>query len=68
MKHPYQISLSDFMFIPYGNGRYRVTYTSSVSQKQWVKIINDMTIIDETKNCDRPKKTSLFRLKRICKS
>lgn len=62
------ISLSDFDFDFAGYGHYRVTYTSSVTGKSWSKTINDMTIIDKTKNEDDPKRKDLEELKRIVKN
>lgn len=60
--------LSDFNFIQSCYGRYKVTYTSPVTMKQWSTIVSDMTIIDATKNADEPKRKDLERLKQICKN
>mgnify|MGYP001223032381 CR=1 FL=1 len=62
------IKLSDFDFQFSGYGHYKVTYTSPVTGKRWTKTINDMTIIDATKNEPSPKVKDLEKLKRICKS
>jgi len=62
-----QISLSNFDFQFSGHGHYRVTYTSFTTGKSWTKTIDDMTIIDETKNADYPKIKSLNHLKSIVK-
>lgn len=62
------ISLSDFDFDFAGYGHYRVTYTSPVTGKSWSKTINDMTIIDKTKNEDDPKRKDLEELKRMVKN
>jgi hypothetical protein len=62
------ISLSDFDFSFAGYGHYSVTYTSPVTGKTWTKTINDMTIIDKTKNEDDPKRKDLEELKRIVKN
>lgn len=62
------IKLSDFDFQFSGYGHYKVTYTSPVTGKRWTKTINDMTIIDATKNEPSPKVKDLEMLKRICKS
>jgi hypothetical protein len=62
-----QISLSNFDFELAGYGHYNVTYTSFVTGKSWTKTINDMTIIDETKNAESPTKKSLNNLKSLVK-
>lgn len=62
------ISISDFTFKFSGYGHYNVSYTSPVTRRVWTKTINDMTIIDDTKNADNPKVKDLEKLKRICKS
>lgn len=63
-----RISISDFEFRAVGYGHYRVAYTSPATGKQWSTVINDMTIIDATKNSDNPKRKDLERLKWICKN
>jgi hypothetical protein len=63
-----QIHISDFTFEFAGYGHYKVTYTSPVTLKSYSTTINNMSIIDATKNEDEPKKTDLLELKRICKS
>lgn len=62
-----RISISDFKFILEGYGIYRVIYTSPVTGGRWSAFINDMTLIDATKNSENPKKKDLENLKRICK-
>ena len=62
-----KISKYDFTFEFAGYGHYKVTYTSPVTGKQWSKTINDMTIIDDTKNADEPKRKDLEELKRKVK-
>ena len=62
------ISLSDFTFKFTGYGHYQVSYTSPITQKQWVKLTTNMPLIDLTKNADEPKKVDLIELKRLCKS
>lgn len=59
--------LSDFEFRPRGYGRYKVVYKSPVTGKEWATIIEDMTMIDATKNADQPKRKDLEALKRKCK-
>lgn len=60
--------LSDFSFVFAGYGHYKVTYTSPKTGKEWTKVLNDMTLIDATKNEDDPKQADLNALKRIVKS
>lgn len=63
-----KISIYDFNFQISGYGRYRVTYTSPVTGKQWSTVINDMTLVDATKNADEPKRKDLEALKWLCKN
>lgn len=60
--------ITDFNFQIEGYGRYKVTYTSPSTGKQWSTIINDMTIIDATRNSDKPKQKDLDALKWRCKN
>lgn len=60
-------SLSDFRFELAGYGHYKVTYTSPTTGKQWSRIIDNMSMIDDTKNADDPKQKDLDRLKQIIK-
>ena len=60
--------LSDFNFQFSGYGHYRVSYTSPAPGKQWSTVIDDMTLIDVTKNADEPKRKDLEALKRLCKN
>lgn len=66
MKPSIKLSHFDFQFSGYGH--YKVTYTSPATGKRWAKVINDMPIIDATKNEPSPKVKDLETLKRICKS
>lgn len=59
---------SDFQFFFVGHGVYKVIYTSPTTNKKWVKITNDMSLIDDTKNEDAPKQKDLEMLKFICKN
>lgn len=59
------ISVYDFDFTLDGYGRYKVTYTSE-SDETYTAIVTDMTIIDATKNSDRPKVKDLKALKTLC--
>lgn len=61
-------SIYDFIFLPSGYGHYKVTYESPTTGKQWTTIINDMTLIDATKNAYEPKRKDLETLKRVCKN
>ena len=59
--------ITDFTFVPAGYGRYKVTYTSPVTGKQWTKTTNNMPLIDATKNADEPRRKDLNELKRLLK-
>lgn len=61
-------TISDFRFEFAGYRRYKVTYTSPVTGKQWTAKTNDMPLIDATKNADEPKRRDLETLKRVCKN
>ena len=61
------ISISDFKFIFCGYGHYKVSYTSPKTKKTWTKTINDMTLIDNTKNCEEPLIRDLEYLKKKVK-
>lgn len=63
------IELQDFTFRFVGTGHYKVTYTSQLTGKEWTQIITDMPLIDVTKNAEnKPKKSDLLILKRLCKN
>ena len=62
------ISICDFEFQFVGYGHYKVTYTSPKTNKSWSKTIDDMTLIDSTKNADEPLVKNLNALKRKVKS
>lgn len=62
------ITIDDFSFERAGYGRYRVTYKSPKTGKEYSNIITDMLVIDATKNADEPKRKDLELLKRICKN
>lgn len=59
---------SDFNFNYSGFGHYIVTYTSPKTNKKWSKVIDQMDLIDRTKNEDNPKKKDLEILKYIIKN
>lgn len=61
------ISINDFDFQISGYGHYRVIYTSPATGKQWSTTVNDMSLIDATKNADEPRRKDLEALKRLCK-
>jgi hypothetical protein len=63
-----QIQLSDFTFKFSGYGHYKVSYSSPNTGKEWSNTINDMTLIDKTKNQDCPKIKDLNILKKFVKS
>jgi hypothetical protein len=60
------ISISDFSFQFTGHGHYRVSYTYPSGRQIWATI-NDMTLIDSTKNAYDPKKKDLQSLKNTIK-
>lgn len=62
------ININDFKFEFAGYGHYKVTYTSPKTGKKWSATINDMSIIDATKNAEEPKKQDLEYLKKIVKN
>lgn len=61
-------TISDFDFSLVSYGRYKVTYTSSVTGKKWTAQTTNMPLIDATKNADEPKRCDLETLKRVCKN
>ena len=60
--------LNNFTFTFSGHGHYKVTYKSPITGKEWARITDDMTLIDETKNSDNPKRKDLNYLKYFCKN
>lgn len=60
-------AIEDFTFLTAGYGHYKVTYTSPTTGKSWSRTINDMPLIDATKNAVEPKRKDLNILKRKCK-
>ena len=63
-----KIEKSDFTFLFAGYGHYKVTYQSPITGKKWAKVIDDMPLIDATKNEDYPKRKDLEILKRLVKA
>ena len=62
------LSIYDFRFTLAGYGHYKVTYRSPITGKEWIKTINNMPLIDLTKNAAYPKVKDLKDLKRLVKS
>ena len=62
-----KLSISNFTFEFVGFGHYKVTFYSTLTNKSWSTVTNDMPLIDATKNSDTPKKVDLNRLKNACK-
>lgn len=62
------ININDFNFEFAGYGHYKVTYTSPKTGKKWSATINNMPLIDATKNAEEPKKQDLEYLKKIVKN
>ena len=62
-----KIQITDFSFLPAGYGHYKVTYTSPVTGTKWSNTINDMPLVDATKNAESPRRRDLETLRRICK-
>nr|DAT65173.1 MAG TPA: hypothetical protein [Caudoviricetes sp.] len=63
-----KIEKTDFEFRFAGYGHYKVTYQSPVTGKKWTKTINDMPLIDATKNEESPKRKDLEILRRRVKT
>lgn len=62
-----KVSIWDFRFEFAGYGHYRVTYTSPTTYKQWTALVNEMSLIDATRNAESPKRKDLEKLKMWCK-
>ena len=62
-----KISISDFTFVFSGYGHYKVTYRSPITFKEWTRTIDNMPLIDATKNAEEPRRKDLEQLKRIVK-
>lgn len=65
-----RITLQDFYLIFVGAGHYRVSYFSPVTNKEWTKLVTDMTLIDEFKNTETSDhtQTRLKELRRLIKA
>jgi len=60
-------TINDFRFQLSNYGHYKVTFESPVTGRRWSKLINNMRLIDATKNEDYPKQKDLETLKFLCK-
>ena len=58
-----KISLTSFYFRFAGCGQYIVTYTTPTRGDYWRARINDMSLIDDTKNAEELTKAALYRLR-----
>ena len=70
MKYDCVYPLKGFSFCKVSAGAYIVTYESDYDRKvgrYWKARIEDMTVIDATKNCDQPKRKDVYCLRRIVK-
>ena len=63
MRH---ISLYEFRFVLAGYGLYKVLYTDPRGVV-WAAHINDITLIDATKNADEPEQKDLHYLLQVCR-
>lgn len=70
MKYNKNYPLAGFTFRPAGFGAYLVTYESDYDRKMgryWQNRIEDMTVIDATRNADEPKRKDVDTLRRMVK-
>ena len=70
MKYNRIYPLEGFTFRKVSSGAYIVTYESDYDRKvgrYWQNRIEDMTVIDATKNADEPKRKDVELLRRIVK-
>lgn len=65
-----KIDIKDFYFRFVGAGHYRVSYFSPVTEKEWSKLVTDMTIVDEFKDTETSDHTQkrLHWLKKFIKN
>jgi hypothetical protein len=47
-----KIDIGDFYLRFVGNGYYRISFFSPITNKEWTKLITDMEIIDEFKGTE----------------
>lgn len=62
-----KISITEFMFVPLSHGAYRVFYSEPKRGTTYSARIEDMTLIDRTKNEVHPKQKDLAELRRAIK-
>lgn len=62
-----KIEKSNFTFRPMSIGLYQVSYESPVTGIKWSALVDDMELIDKTKNTEYPKRRDLETLKFHCK-
>lgn len=70
MKYNSIYPLEGFTFRKVSSGAYQVSFESDYDRKvgrYWTNRIEDMTIIDATKNCDQPRRKDVDLLRRIVK-
>lgn len=70
MKYNSIYPLEGFTFRKVSSGAYQVTYESDYDRKvgrYWTARIEDMTIIDATRNADTPKRKDVDRLRYLVK-
>lgn len=60
--------LSNFCFTKVSAGCYRVTYTTPKRGDYWAAMVNDMTIIDATKNAEYAKAADIAHLRDVVKA
>ena len=62
--------ITDFYFRFVGAGHYRVSYFSPKTEKEWTKLVTDMTLVDEFKGTETSDHTQkrLNELKRYIKN
>jgi hypothetical protein len=63
-----KVSILDFNFKKVGSGVYLVRYTSPNTGAYWGRRIENMSIIDITKNSDNPMRKDLEKLRRLIKT
>lgn len=67
MSKPKANDLHNFTFRPCSQGAYRVTYTTDIRGDYWVNRIEDMTLIDATRNAEWAKAGDIAALRTLVK-
>lgn len=70
MKYNRIYPLEGFTFRKVSSGAYQVTYESDYDRKvgrYWTARIEDMTVIDATRNCDEPMRKDVEHLRYLVK-